>query len=49
MDKKRKLIIKYFKQLTPEQKMKMVPELGRYAAKLRQGVKKARENGRPDN
>ncbi|WP_258359491.1 hypothetical protein [Moorella sulfitireducens (nom. illeg.)] len=49
MDKKKESLINYFKQLTPEQKMKMVPELGRFAAKLRQGVKKTGKNERPDN
>lgn len=46
---KREFLIKYFKQLTPEQKMKMVPQLGRYAERLKLGIKRARKNGRPDN
>lgn len=39
-------VIEYFKKLSPEEKMKLVPKLAVYAQRLQQGAQK---DVRPDN
>lgn len=46
-----KALIEYFRSLTPEEKMKLVPRIGELGQKLRQGVltreREKDEHGRP--
>jgi|GEM_PF-4677462 len=38
--RKKDTLIAYLKQLTPEEKIKMIPKINRITAKLREGAKK---------